>query len=47
MAFCLVGDKVPYKDSKWSKIVLIWSKKILRGLYVIIFLFIFSLTTDP
>ena len=27
MAFCLVGDKVPCKDSKGSKIVPIWSKK--------------------
>lgn len=27
MVFCLVGDKVPCKDSKGSKIVPIWSKK--------------------
>ena len=27
MVFCLVSDKVPCEDSKWSKKVLKWSKK--------------------
>ena len=42
MVFCLVGDKVPCKDSKWSKIVPIWSKKT-KEVFMLLFSCLYSL----
>ena len=42
MAFCLVGDKVPCKDSKGSKVVPIWSKKP-KEVFMLLFSCLYSL----
>ena len=40
--FCLVGDKVPCKDSRWSNTVPIWSKKI-KEVFMLLFSCLYSL----